>query len=238
MSNSGPRASPMICIPVSHCIYADVTPRPLLITRIRRGRATSRWCVFRVHTLGVCKRKRMVACTMVSAYLWVCTVKYKSVYAYIVVQPGLCGRALPVFVNITLPKNILLLIPGRRSLVRHAEGIFSLDIPASICSCTVHILGRFCATSESFFFFSFVKRSFFYCIVLSRWELIVGEKFALFFVFSFLFPLRFCAKLSPVIGDEEGWLHFRIVQKYLFYRRIRYFENNRKRLFRVLDLER
>lgn len=42
VSNSGARASPMICIPVSHSIYADVTPRPLLITRIRRGRATSR----------------------------------------------------------------------------------------------------------------------------------------------------------------------------------------------------
>lgn len=153
-----------------------------------------RWCVFRVHTLGVRKRKRTVACTMVSAYLWVCTVKYKFVYAYTsVVGPGLYGRDRPVFVNITLPKNIPLLIPGRRSLVHHAKGIFSLDIPASICSpCTVHILGRFCATSEnlSFFFLfsSFAKRPFFYCIVLSRWELIVREKFASFFFF-FSFPL-------------------------------------------------
>lgn len=181
-----------------------------------------RWCVFRVHTLGVRKRKRTVACTMVSAYLWVCTVKYKFVYAYTsVVGPGLYGRDRPVFVNITLPKNIPLLIPGRRSLVHHAKGIFSLDIPASICSpCTVHILGRFCATSEnlSFFFLfsSFAKRPFFYCIVLSRWELIVGEKFASFFFFFFLpsFSLDLRAKLSPVIGEQEGWLYFRIVQKY------------------------
>ena len=36
-----------------------------------------------IHTLGVRKRKRTVACTMVSAYLWVCTVKYKSVYTRI-----------------------------------------------------------------------------------------------------------------------------------------------------------
>lgn len=154
-----------------------------------------RWCVFRVHTLGVRKRKRTVACTMVSAYLWVCTVKYKFVYAYTsVVGPGLYGRDRPVFVNITLPKNIPLLIPGRRSLVHHAKGIFSLDIPASICSpCTVHILGAGFAqrvrTFLFFFFFLLLPNDRFFIALSCLVESWLLEKNSLLFSFFFSFPL-------------------------------------------------
>ena len=83
---------------------------------------------------------------------------------YTVVQPGLYGRDLPVFVNITLPKNILLLIPGRRSSVQPRGRYFLIG--HSRFYLFVHILGRFCATS--FFFFLSFFLSFFLFFLLSN----------------------------------------------------------------------
>ena len=195
-----------------------------------------------IHTLGVRKRKRTVACTMVSAYLWVCTVKYKSVYTRIHGCPTRFVRKRPPCLRKYHLAEKYSPVNTRSTFIRtttwkvFSHWTFPLLFVRAHSGSVLRNEFLFFSFFLSFFlsFFSFVKRPFFYCIVLSRWELIVEEKFAFFsffFVFFFSCPPRFCAKLSPVIGDEEGWLHLRIVEKYLFYRRIRYFENNRKRCF-------
>lgn len=201
LTGYGGMVSSMICIRVSHCIYADVV-LGLCWLYLRIDAWLLRWCVFRVHTDWTSAngnvRSRVRWFPRIYGDAWPNACLYTSLFIQGCTEVAFCLR------KYHLAEKYFRVYTGGRLLVPLRQVLyFPLDI-SLLFSRPMNVLGQFCVTNESLLFFFFVKRPFFIalsCLVrVDCWTKI------LFFLFPF-FLSRFCTELSRVIGNEDRWLH-------------------------------
>lgn len=186
LTGYGGMVSSMICIRVSHCIYADVV-LGLCWLYLRIDAWLLRWCVFRVHTDWTSAngnvRSRVRWFPRIYGDAWPNACLYISLFIQGCTEVAFCLR------KYHLAEKYFRVYTGGRLLVPLRQVLyFPLDI-SLLFSRPMNVLGQFCVTNESLLFFFLRETTVFYCIVLSResWLLDKNSVFSLsFFSFSFL----------------------------------------------------
>lgn len=198
LTGYGGMVSSMICIRVSHCIYADVV-LGLCWLYLRIDAWLLRWCVFRVHTDWTSAngnvRSRVRWFPRIYGDAWPNACLYTSLFIQGCTEEAFCLR------KYHLAEKYFRVYTGRRLLVLLRQVLyFPLDI-SLLFSRSMNVLGQFCVTNESLLFFSsWNDRFLLHCLV--SWELIVGQKFCFFFfLFFFLVPVPNCPELLETRTD-------------------------------------
>lgn len=187
LTGYGGMVSSMICIRVSHCIYADVV-LGLCWLYLRIDAWLLRWCVFRVHTDWTSAngnvRSRVRWFPRIYGDAWPNACLYTSLFIQGCTEEAFCLR------KYHLAEKYFRVYTGGRLLVPLRQVLyFPLDI-SLLFSRPMNVLGQFCVTNESLLFFFFVKRPFFIalsCLVrVDCWTKILFFSLS-FFSFSFLY---------------------------------------------------